>query len=270
MNALERKADKLRAAVRSMRSAAVAFSGGTDSTLVAKIARDELGSKAVAVTIDSSLYPASELKDARRLAKTIGIEHVVIRSDPLEDARFVRNPADRCYVCKLDDFSRIRRLADERGLKEILDGTNADDRGDYRPGARAKAELGVKSPLAEAGLSKAEVRTLSRQLKLPTASKSASACLASRIPYGEEITSDKLTMVERAEEFLAAKGFEGARVRLHGSIARIEVGQKDIARLASKKMRDSVSRKLRSLGFTYVTADLMGYRTGSMNEVLEL
>lgn len=252
-----------------MKSAAVAFSGGTDSALVAKVARDELGPKALAVTISSPLYPSSELKAAKKLAKTIGIGHMVVEANPLADENFTHNPVDRCYICKLDDLSRIRRLADNRGLKAVLDGTNADDRGDYRPGARANKELGVRSPLAEAGLTKAEIRTLSKTLKLPTSAKSSSACLASRIPYGEEITSEKLAMIERAEEFLTAKGFEGARVRMHGSVARIEVSRKDIARLSSEKVRESVSRRLKALGFTYVTADLMGYRTGSMNEVLE-
>lgn len=270
MKALERKAGKLRALVRSAESAAVAFSGGVDSTLVAKIARDELGRKALAVTIDSPLYPSSELKAAGAVAKAVGIEHVVIRTNPLKDKRFVSNPVERCYLCKLDDLKHIRKLADDRGLNEVMDGTNADDGCDYRPGMKARDELGVRSPLAEANLTKLEVRELSKALRLRTAKKSSSPCLASRIPYGETITAEKLMMVEEAEEFLRAKDFEGARVRVHGLMARIEVQPKDIARLTSPGTRTSVFRRFKTLGFTYVSVDLEGYRTGSMDEVLKL
>lgn len=253
-----------------MESAAVAFSGGADSTLVAKIASDELGKNAAAITIDSPLFPSYELKFAKNVARRIGIQHMVIEVDPLRDKRFAKNPVDRCYICKLEYLKCVRKLADNRGLREVVDGTNADDGCEFRPGAKAKKELGVRSPLAEAGLTKADVRRLSEELKLPTASKRASACLASRIPYGENLTAQKLHMVEQAEDFLRNKGFEGARVRMHGPVARLEVQSKDIARLASKSARDSVARKLRSLGFTYVTVDMMGYRTGSMDEVLRL
>jgi uncharacterized protein len=268
MTLLDRKAEKIRALMRSMGSVAVAFSGGTDSALVAKIAVDELGPKAVAVTIDSPLYPSSELKAAKRLARAIGIEHVVIESDLLRDKRFLGNPVDRCYICKSAALAHVRKLADSRGLEEVVEGTNADDRHDYRPGAKAKDELGVRSPLAEAGLTKQDVRKLSRALGLPTADKSASACLASRIPYGERIDEEKLTAIERAEAFLESEGFKEVRVRAHWPVARIEVRPGDIARISSGKMRARVTRRLRALGFTYVTVDLTGYRTGSMDEVL--
>ena len=264
----DEKLVRLREKIRSMKSAAVAFSGGTDSTLVAKIALDELGGKAIAVTIDSPLFPISELAHAESVARDIGIEHVVVSADPLKEKVFVSNPPDRCYLCKLDDFTHIRGIADERGLREVLDGSNADDQNDYRPGMKAKDEVGVRSPLAEVGLAKKEIREISRLLKIPTAKKSSSPCLASRIPYGETITREKLRMIDEAEEFLKAKGFDQVRVRVHGSSARIEVSPKDVPRLASPGMSVSVTKKLKSLGFTYVSLDLEGYRMGSLNEVL--
>jgi uncharacterized protein len=214
------------------------------------------------------LYPASELKAAEDVARTIGIEHVILRVDPLRDRKFISNPPERCYLCKLDDLRHIRKVADERGLKEILDGSNADDRSDYRPGLKAKEEMKIRSPLAEARLGKAEVRKISERLKLPTANKSSSPCLASRIPYGEIITREKLAMIEDAEEFLRAKGFDQVRVRIHGDSARVEVDPKEVSRLTSPGIRMSVTKKLKSLGFTYVSVDLEGYRTGSLNEVL--
>jgi uncharacterized protein len=268
MKGTDRKLAQLRKLMRTYGSAAVAFSGGTDSTLVARIAKDELGNDAVAVTINSPMYPASELANAKEMARRIEIEHVVINVNPLVDKAFVANPTDRCYLCKLDDLRHIRRIADDRGLKEVLDGSNADDKKDYRPGMKAKEEMNTRSPLAATGLTKAEVREISRALKLPTAQKSSSPCLASRIPYGETITAEKLMMIEEAEEFLKAKGFDDVRVRMHGDMARIEVSPRDIGRLSSPGTRVSVAKRLRALGFTYVTLDLEGYRMGSLNEVL--
>ncbi len=268
MKDTHRKLAKLRKIVRDLESAAVAFSGGADSTLVAKIAHDGLGKRAIAVTIDSPMYPASELRQAKEVAKRIGIDHIVIRVDPLADTNFISNPPDRCYLCKLDDLRHIREIADSKGLKEIVDGSNADDLKDYRPGLRAKDEMGVRSPLAEAGLGKEDVRRISVSLRLPTAKKSSSPCLASRIPYGETITREKLMMIEEAEEFLRAKGFEQVRVRIHGDSARIEVSPKEVERLASPGTRIAVTKRLKLLGFEYISLDLEGYRMGSLNEVL--
>jgi pyridinium-3,5-biscarboxylic acid mononucleotide sulfurtransferase len=269
MKSDDTKLARLRKLVRSYGSAAVAFSGGTDSTLVAKIAKDELGDRAIAVTIDSPMYPASELRAAKETARRIGIEHVIVETDPMGSKEFVMNPPDRCYLCKSEDLRQVRMTAKERGLKEILDGSNVDDSADYRPGMKAKMEMGARSPLADVGLGKEEIRRISKRLRLPTATKSSSPCLASRIPYGETITREKLGMIEEAEEYLMGKGFDQVRVRVHGTSARIEVAPNEVARLASPGTRISVTKKLKSLGFSYVSVDLEGYRTGSLNEVLK-
>ena len=268
MNKLESKLSRLRTIVRSLSGVAVAFSGGTDSTLVAKIAADELGDRAVAITITSPLYPKSELKNARAVAKKIGIKHVVLDLDPLRERRFVSNPPNRCYLCKRGDMKAIWRVAHENSLRAVVDGTNADDRLDYRPGSKAKQELGVRSPLTEAGLTKSEIRRISELLELPTSKKNSSPCLASRVPYGEKITRVKLERIEKAEDFLRSKGFENVRVRAHGNIARIEVDRRYIQELTSGKASKAIADRLRTLGFSYVTVDLEGYRTGSLNEVL--
>ncbi len=263
-----RKYDKLRAILGDMGRVLVAYSGGVDSSLVLKAARDVLGPNALAVTAATEVHTARELREAKEAAAAIGAPLRVVRARVLGRPAFAANPPDRCYHCKRALFSVFRALAREKGIPHVLDGTNADDAGDFRPGMRALRALGIRSPLREAGLVKKDVRALSRWLGLPTADRPSLACLASRFPYGTPIDRQGLRRVGAAEEVLRELGFGQVRVRAHGPIARVEVEPGLIPKLAGKGVRTRLVRALKDLGWNYVALDLDGYRTGSLNEVL--
>ena len=265
---LQDKYNKLKSMIKELQSAAVAFSGGVDSTFLIKVCFDVLGEKAIAVTATSSTYPQREFKEACDYAKEIGITHIVIESEETEIDGFTKNPPNRCYYCKHELFSKVKEVANERNINYVLDGSNYDDIGDFRPGMKAAKELEVVSPLKEAELTKEDIRMLSKELELPTWNKPAFACLSSRFPYGQEINIEKLTMVEKAEDYLRNIGIKQLRVRHHGEIARIEVDPKEREKFFDIILLDEIYSKFKSIGFTYVTMDIGGYRTGSMNEVL--
>lgn len=262
-----RKLAALKARLAGLGSACLAWSGGVDSTFLAAVAREVLGDRLLAVTAVSETYSGRERRAARRLARRLGLRHRLLRTRELELASFRANPPDRCYHCKRELFLKLKALAARSGLAALLDGQNADDAGDYRPGARAAAELGAVSPLKEAGLTKREIRALSRRMGLPTWNAPAQACLASRFPYGRALSAKGLARVAAAEEALRGLGFGQLRVRDHGDVARIEVPPADLRRLTGPA-RTRIVRSLKRLGYAYVTLDLEGYRTGSMNEVL--
>jgi len=263
---LEKKLDSLKEILRSLESVAIAYSGGVDSTFLSKVAFDILGDNAIAVTARSETYPRSEFEEAIEFAGKIGIKHETIVSEELDIPEFSDNPVNRCYYCKKELFARLKDMAKELGFRHVVDGSNYDDLDDYRPGMQALEELDVRSPLQEAKLTKADIRELSKKLVLPTWDKPSFACLSSRFPYGNKITREKLSAVGEAEIFLRSLGIRQLRVRHHDQIARIEVTEEDMEVLFQN--REQIVKKLRELGYTYVTMDLQGYRTGSMNEVL--
>jgi pyridinium-3,5-biscarboxylic acid mononucleotide sulfurtransferase len=267
---LAEKSQKLNQIVRDTGGLAVAFSGGVDSSFLAAVAARELGERALAVTALSPTYPEHEQREAAELAAELGIRHEVVESNELDIQGFAENPVDRCYYCKSELFEVVREVAGRYGIERIADGTNADDMSDYRPGRRAACEQGVLSPLLEAGLGKEDIRALSRELGLQTASKPAFACLASRFPYGSQITEEKLRSIDRMESVLRELGFTQIRVRHHGDMARIELDPAELPRAADEAVRARIVETGRVAGFRYVALDLQGYRTGSMNEGLGL
>ena len=265
---VEKKLSKLREIIAKLDSVVVAFSGGVDSTLVTKVCYDVLKDNAMAVTARSETYPDLEFKEAQKLAKEIGIKHLVIDTSELAIEGFANNPPERCYFCKTELFGKLKDIAREQGFLNVADGANLDDTKEFRPGLQASKELNVRSPLKEAGLAKGDIREVSKMLNLPNWNKPAYACLSSRFPYGQSITEKKLSMVSEAEKYLRGLGLIQFRVRHHETIARIEVLPEDIQILTTTPVREELTAKFKEIGFTYVTMDLAGYRSGSMNEVL--
>lgn len=269
MKNLNGKHNELKAYIKSLESVAVAFSSGVDSTFLLKTAHDVLGDKAIAVTARSCSFPERELREAVAFTKEHGIKHLIVDSEELDIEGFSDNPVNRCYLCKHELFSKMKQIAKENGFKEVAEGSNMDDLGDYRPGLTAIQELDVKSPLRHAGLTKDEIRELSKELGLPTWEKQSFACLSSRFPYGQSITPEKLKMVDEAEQLLLDLGFRQVRVRHHENLARIEIAGDQFPKIMEVEIRDCIYKRLREIGFTYISLDLEGYRTGSMNETLK-
>ncbi len=265
---MDKKLENLMGIIGEMGSLLVAYSGGVDSTLLLKVAKDVLGDRVIAATAKSPTYPEREYEQARAMASKLGVEHLTIVTEELAHPEFFQNPPNRCYYCKRELFGKLRKLADQHGLNWVVDGTNCDDSGDFRPGEQAALEMAVRSPLKEVGLTKQEIRSLSKKMGLSTWNKPSLACLASRFPYGDRIVLSGLQMVAEAEDYLHSLGFEQVRVRHHNSVARIEVTPEEMRRFYQAELCSQVVERLKLIGYTYVALDLQGFRSGSMNEVL--
>ena len=265
----EGKLNRLKGILTEMQSVLVAYSGGVDSAFVLKVANDVLGDKVLAVTASSCVYPSEEIEQAKALAKTVKVRHKIIETQEMANPKFVNNPKDRCYWCKGELFTKLIGIAKDNNLRYVLDGANFDDLDDFRPGMKATEELGIRSPLKEAMLTKQDIRSLAKDMGLPVWSKPSLACFASRFPYGTRITEENLNMIDKAERFLRNSGITQVRVRHHDKIARIEVMEEDIPKFLEGALRKQVVSYFKKIGYSYVTVDMEGYRTGSMNEVLE-